>query len=317
MRNRASAGPDLYINEFFKNGSDVLLNYIHTLFNKVFEVGYFPEIWSEGFIVPIFKKGDKNEVSNYRGITLLSTVGKLFTRILNNRLNSWAEEYNIYIEAQAGFRTNMSTIDNIFILNALISHNLNSNTHLYCAFIDFTKAFDYVVRNILWYKLIKEGVRGKILDIIKSMYNAVKSKVKHENALSEAFTCNIGVRQGECLSPFLFSMYLNDLEEELLVKGANGIDIGMIKLFLLLYADDIVLFGESPEELQNTLKLLEDYCSRWKLTVNTSKTKIMIFKKSGRLPANLRFTYNGAEIEIVNKFIYLFRHSVYLRRFLA
>lgn len=159
----------------------------------------------------------------------MSTVGKLFTRILNNRLNSWAEEYNIYIEAHAGFRTNMSTIDNIFILNALISHNLYNNTHLYCAFIDFTKAFDYVVRDILWYKLIKEGVSGKILDIIKSMYNAVKSKIKHENSLSEAFTCNIGVRQGECLSPFLFSMYLNDLEEELLVKGANGIDIGMMK----------------------------------------------------------------------------------------
>lgn len=173
LRNGASAGPDLYINEFLKNGSEVLLNYIHTLFNKVFEVGYFPELWSEGFIVPIFKKGDKTEVSNYRGITLLSTVGKLFTRVLNNRLNSWAEEYNIYIEAQAGFRTNMSTIDNIFILSGLISHNLNNNKHLYCAFIDFTKAFDYVIRDILWYKLLKEGVSGKILDIIIHRFNDI------------------------------------------------------------------------------------------------------------------------------------------------
>ena len=92
----------------------------------------------------------------------MSTVGKLFTRVLNNRLNSWAEEYNIYIEAKAGFRTNMSTIDNIVILSALISQNLNNNKQLNCVFIDFTKAFDYVVRDILWYELIKEGVCGKI-----------------------------------------------------------------------------------------------------------------------------------------------------------
>lgn len=89
-----------------------------------------------------------------------------FTRILNNRLTAWAETYGIYIEAQAGFRQNMSTIDNIFILNSLISHSLNSNQKLYCSFIDFSKAFDYVVRDILWQKLLKFGVRGKILDIL-------------------------------------------------------------------------------------------------------------------------------------------------------
>ena len=75
--------------------------------------GYFPESWSEGHIVPIFKSGDQSEASNYRGITLLSTLGKLFTRILNNRLTIWAEEYNVYVEAQAGFRKGMSTVDNV------------------------------------------------------------------------------------------------------------------------------------------------------------------------------------------------------------
>ena len=142
---------------------------------------------------------------------VLSTLGKLFTRILNNRLNAWAEEYNVYIEAQAGFRKHMSTIDNIFILSGLITHCLNNNETLYCAFVDFSKAFDYVVRDNVWYKLLKIGVRGKMLDIIKSMYSIVKSKIKYKNNVSEAFICNIGVRQGECLSPFLFSMYLNDL----------------------------------------------------------------------------------------------------------
>lgn len=214
LRNGASSGPDLLLNEFFKHGSVSLINYMHVLFNRLFQIGYFPKQWSEGFIVPIFKKGDINEVSNYRGITLLSTLGKLFTRILNNRLNKWAENYNVYIEAQAGFRKNMGTVDNIFVLNGLITHCLNENKHLYCCFVDFAKAFDYVDRDILWYKLIKIGVRGQMLDIIRSIYNNVKSRVKNKNTLSEAFSCNIGVRQGECLSPFLFAMYINDLEKE-------------------------------------------------------------------------------------------------------
>ena len=97
-----------------------------------------------------------------------------------------------------------------------------------------------------------------MLDIIKSIYTIVKSRVKHNNVLSESFTCNIGVRQGECLSPFLFAMYLNDLEEELVTKGASGINIGMTNLYLLLYADDIILFGKTSEELQNALKFFEE-----------------------------------------------------------
>ena len=109
-----------------------------------------------------------------------------------------------------------------------------------------------------------------MLNIIRSIYNSVKSRVKCNNTLSEAFSCNMGVRQGECLSPFLFAMYINDMEQELENNGVNGIDIGMFKLLLLLYADDIVLFGNTSEELQKSLDILEEYCNRWRLTVNTS-----------------------------------------------
>ena len=97
-------------------------------------------------------------------------------------------------------------------------------------------------------------------------------------------------------------MYLNDLEETIILNGAKGIDIGMLKLFLLLYADDIVLFANSATELQNSIYILETYCRRWRLTVNTTKTKVLVFKKGGRLPSNLSFIYNGVEIEIVLKF---------------
>lgn len=90
--------------------------FILSLFNRIYELGYFPDSWSEGFVVPLHKKGSLNDVNNYRGITLLSTLGKLFTRVLNNRLCTWAENYGVYIEAQAGFRTGMGTTDNVFVL---------------------------------------------------------------------------------------------------------------------------------------------------------------------------------------------------------
>ena len=144
-----------------------------------------------------------------------------------------------------------------------------------------------------------------MLDIVKSIYSIVKSQVKHNSTLSDGFCSTIGVRQGEFLSPFLYSIYLNDLEAEMEIKGLEGIDIGMLKLFILLYADDIILFGNSATELQNAIVSLEDYCQKWKLTVNTSKTKVLIFRKGGILPNGLRFTYNRTEIEIVSKFSYL------------
>ena len=122
-----SGGPDFVLNEFFKYGINEMANYLHRLFNVIFEKGYFPSKWTEGFIVPLHKKGDVNQVENYRGITLLSTFGKLFSRILNNRLTEWAEEYHIYVEAQAGFRKHMGTIDNIFVLHGVINHLLNEN----------------------------------------------------------------------------------------------------------------------------------------------------------------------------------------------
>ena len=112
----------------------------------------------------------------------------------------------------------MGTTDNIFVLHGLVNHFINSNKHLFCAFIDFSKAFDYVVRENLWLKLIKIGIRGPILNIIKSIYNNIKSRVKYMNSLSDSFECQLGVRQGECLSPFLFSMFVNDIENMFFLK---------------------------------------------------------------------------------------------------
>ena len=310
LKTNKSGGPDKIVNEFFIHGKNIFTPTLCNLFNKIYEKGHFPENWSEGYVIPLHKKGSINEVDNYRGITLLSTLGKLFTRVLNNRLGEWAEKYGVLIEAQAGFRPGMSTVDNNFVLHGLITHVLNSSKKLYCAFVDFTKAFDYVVRDYvvrdnLWYKLVKLGLRGKILNILKSMYSSVKSRVKFDNKLGGEFCCNLGVRQGECLSPLLFSLYLNDIEDTFVNSGLEGIDIDMFKMFMLLYADDIVIFANSAEELQQSLDVLLNYCNRWKLTVNVSKTKVMVFRKGGMLPRNMAFFYNGERLEIVKEFKYL------------
>lgn len=92
-------------------------------------------------------------------------------------------------------------------------------------------------------KLIKLGIRGKILNIVRSMYDSVKSKVKYMNELSTSFECHLGVRQGECLSPFLFSMFVNDIENMFIEYGANGIDVYMFKLYYMLM---ILLYVLTP-----------------------------------------------------------------------
>ena len=111
--------------------------------------------------------------------------------------------------------------------------------------MDYSKACDNVVRENLWYKLLQCGLKGKILNIIISMYRCVRSKVYSNSQVSESFPCKLGVRQGECLSPFLFAVYVNDLEYSMRNTGA-GVTVIDMKIFLLLYSDDAVIFSETP-----------------------------------------------------------------------
>ena len=165
----------------------------------------------------------------------------------------------------------------------IINRFLETNKPLYTIFVDYSKAFDYVVRENLWYKAIKCGISGKILTILRSIYQCVKTKVFSNGLVSEPFYCTLGVRQGECLSPFLFSLYINDLEQHLNVPDA-GVSMGFIKLLLLLYADDVVIFAESSETLQVEIDKLYEYCEKWKLRLNTEKSKIIVFRKGNRPP---------------------------------
>ena len=110
--------------------------------------------------------------------------------------------------------------------------------------------------------------------MLQSIYSSVKSRVRGSSSVTKSFDCTPGVRQGEILSLFLFAMFVNDIEEQLRRTGSNGIDLGIVKLFILLYADDGVLLSESAQGLQSVLDFLYKYCTRWKLALNLKKLKL-------------------------------------------
>ena len=214
-------------------------------------------------------------------------------------------KYDKLSDAQFGFRKDRSTVDAIYILQSIVQHVLNHKNRLYCAFVDLRKAFDSVYRNGLWLKLYKSGISGKMLQIVKSIYERVKSCVKLCNTYSEFFDVYIGLRQGEVLSPLLFSLYVEDLELCLQTSDLSGLKLQDITLILLLFADDMVIFGDDQYDLQNSLNMLGEYCKRWGLEVNIDKTKVMVFRKRGRVGQNIRFYYDNQTLEIVDNFNYL------------
>lgn len=314
LKNNKASGIDLILNEHLKSLSKDIIPTLSNLFNLIFDTGYIPESWTLGMIKPIYKnKGCSKDPSNYRPITLISCLGKLFTAILNNRIQKYADEYEVIDGCQAGFRKGYSTTDNIFILHQLIELACKSKHKLHCAFIDLKQAFDRVWRDGLWEKLMKYHINGKCLRIIQNMYSNIKSCVLVNNCKTDFFISNIGVRQGENLSPFLFSIFLNDLEEFFRSRNATGIEckehhlddslVLYLKIFLLLYADDTVILSNSADGLQNSLNVYDEYCDIWKLTVNQSKSKVIIFSK--RSQPNITFTLSGIALETVREYKYL------------
>ena len=315
LKNEKACSDDEIINEYIKSTSELFLKIYESLFNIVFDNGVLPNCWLSGTIKPIYKnKGDQNNPKNYRPITIVSCLGKLFTAILNKRLNDFSDNFEILKENQTGFRKSYSTLDNVFSIYSVFQLLKIKKKKLFCAFIDFEKAFDKVWRNGLFHKLLNNSINGKMYNVILNMYKNIKSCISYNNSTSDYFPCEVGVRQGENLSPFLFALFLNDLEAFFIDKGIDDLssisheieselDI-FIKIFMLLYADDTALLAESATDLQDKLNAFEEYCELWKLKVNVDKTKIMVFG-SGRNNANYQFIYGGSIISIVKDFEYL------------
>ena len=134
--------------------------------------GNYPQTWCDAIICPLFKQGSVDEVRNYRGIALLSVVGKIFNKVLNVRLTSWANENNLFNESQAGFRRGFRakycTVDQIFTLQGMIQKYISKKRgRFYALFVDFSRAFDGISQKLLWYKLHSIGLHGDILAVLK------------------------------------------------------------------------------------------------------------------------------------------------------
>ena len=174
LKNNKSCGEDRVINEYIKATSDYMIPLYEKLFNIIFDTGHIPETWLIGNIKPIFKnKGSSMDPKNFRPITILSCFGKLFTSILNLRLSKYCDNFDVLNENQTGFRKGYSTLDNIFVLHILFDLLKSKKKKLFCALIDFQGAFDTVWRQGLWGKLILCNIKGKMYNIIQSLYHKV------------------------------------------------------------------------------------------------------------------------------------------------
>ena len=135
-----------------------LKEFLKELFNQILETGSYPDQWKRGIIKPIFKSGAKSDPINYRGITLLNTIGKIFTSVINRRLLDWAESANMINDSQFGFREGRRTIDAIYTLTSVMHLYKRKHKPLYACFVDFRKAFDSINCDNLWLKLTKAGL---------------------------------------------------------------------------------------------------------------------------------------------------------------
>lgn len=304
LKTNKAPGLDRITNEMIRTGADVFIPCLYKLFNEVFSSGMYPKSWASGFVKPLHKKGDPRMPDNYRGITISSSVAKLFNIILNERLNDYLENNNCIDQCQIGFKKNSRTSDHMFILKCLIDQYTNSSgNRLYACFVDFRKAFDSVVHPGLKYKLLKLGIGGQFYNIIDSMYSNTELCVKINESLTNSFQSQTGVRQGDVLSPNLFKIFVNDIPKYL-SNAVDSVDLNDKPIHCLLYADDIVMFSSSSLGLKQRLESLSKFCEEWCLDVNVAKTKVLIFNKTGKLITDY-FEFNGNQIECVQHYCYL------------
>jgi exonuclease III len=277
IKNGKACGLDLISNEMIKAALPVVKQAMLKLFNLCLDSECYPESWCTGYIVPIHKSGSKLQPSNYRPVTISSCLGKVFGSILNNRINSYLENNNLISSVQIGFLKGHRTSDHLLLLKAIIDSYKRKGKHIYASFIDFASAFDKVWHAGLIYKMHKCGLSSKIVNLVQSMYSKIQSCIKRENYLGELFKCEMGTRQGCNLSPTLFKLYINDIQNIFNKRGCDPAMIDKRPIGCLMYADDILVLSQSSKGLQTSLNNLNKYCKRWRLPININKSKTMVF----------------------------------------
>ena len=268
MKNKGSKY-DISVN-FLKLCNEHVSIYLSILFNLCVENGFFPDPFKIAVITPIHKKGNKNEISNYRPISVLCNLNKIFEELLNVRIKNYFTSNNLLSENQFGFREKKSTEQAVLNLIGRVMPAIDKKMYAICVFIDYSACFDTIRRDILINKLLKYGVRGNVLNLIKSYFTNRLQYVNYGSVKSEILEQGLGVIQGSKNGPLFFDIYSNDLSKMCTENEC------------LLFADDTCLtyIGDNLDALvQNVndrLSSILDWCRYNKLSINPSKSEYMI-----------------------------------------
>jgi hypothetical protein len=322
LYNNKACGSDIVPAEFYKYAvsrdergyvvDNILASYLRTLFQWIFDRSTVPDKWGEALLSLIFKAGEHSDWGNYRPIAVIQAICKIYGILLYNRLNSWAEHNHLRRPSQAGFRPRYGTEMHSFTLLELIQQYKEKRKPLFVCFVDLSKAYDSVIRQKIWDRLFHLGIRGKILHSLVSYYKNVSSRLKFQEGVSASFACNMGVKQGCPLSPFLFGVFieiLHDAVQEATPHLGAKLEyiIPAIAIALLMYADDISLIEEQPGGLQQLLDILDQFCTDNDMHANLDKTRALIFNRehASSSQKGFVFQFQGAIIQKANDYKYL------------
>ena len=300
LNNGKAAGPDYIPAEALKVDIGLSVEILHQLFEKIWMTEDFPEDWREGHLIKLPKKGDLSQCKNYRGITLLSITGKVFNRIVLERMK---DTVDIHLrDNQAGFRKNRSCLDQIATLRIIAEQSLEWNSPLLINFVDYEKAFDSIHRETLWRILRHYGIPNKIVQLIQGYYKNSNCRVIHDGQFTKSFEIKTGVKQGCILSPFLFLLTIDWIMKTTTSGKKTGIQWTLwSQLEDLDFADDLALLSHSHQQMRAKTDYLVQVSKQTGLKVHPDKTKIL--KINHTVPENIEI--DGKPIEEVESFTYL------------
>jgi hypothetical protein len=301
MQAGKAPGEDGITVEMLKAAKETLLPVLTDMLNRYLVEERIDDHLADTSTLLLYKKGDDSLLKNYRPISLLSAIAKLFTRTICNRIKTTMEGEQG--EEQAGFRAGFSTIEHIATICELIERCKEFHIPLYLCFVDFEKAFDSVELNALWRSMQSQGVHPQLIRLLQNIYSQAKNIIRLNVDQRVEVKIQRGVRQGDPISPMLFNAALEDIFRRLDWQD-GGITINGEHLTHLRFADDIVLISTNREEMQRRLQELSKAASGSGLKINEGKTEWIGGQEDD--PADT-LTLNGKEIKKTTNFVYLGR----------
>ena len=278
MPNHKAPGRDGITAELLKRGGDALAEALAHLFNVVHKTECIPISWRQGEMVCLPKDGDLTSTDNYRGLTLLPSINKLFCIMMTDRLSS-AVHLN---DNQYGFRRGRSTQDALFALQSVVEPRVRAGELTYALFLDWSKAYDRVTHEAMLARLAAKGVRGKAWRLVDALYRSASTRVRLQGSLSDPFPVRCGVAQGCPLSPFLYAVFADALLEDIEAQcAADGVPVGDKVLAAQSYADDSVMLSPTQPGLQRIVNVAKAFGDKWGCKANTKKSVVMLFGTRG------------------------------------